>query len=52
LSGIAITLYIHIPIDTQAQQAIAALNRKDIYDRKTFVKQEDNSNGIQISTLA
>jgi transformer-2 protein len=42
--------YVHMPIDTQAQQAIAALNGMEIHGSKIIVEQEGNSNNIQLFT--
>ena len=42
--------HIHMPIETQAHQAIRALNGIEIYGRKIVVKQGGHSNDIQTFT--
>jgi RNA recognition motif-containing protein len=50
-TGLSLSIaYVHMPIETQAQQAIIALNGMEIYDRKIFVQQEGNLNHFQTFT--
>lgn len=50
-TGLSLSIaYVHMPIETQAQQAIIALNGMEIYGRKIFVKKEGHSDYIQTFT--
>lgn len=42
--------YVHMPIETQAQQAIVALNGMKLYGQKIFVQQEGGSSNLQTFT--
>lgn len=42
--------YIHMPIETQAQQAVAALNGLEIYGQKIIVQEEGFTKTIQLLT--
>ncbi|ANE50919.1 RNA recognition motif domain-containing protein [Flavisolibacter tropicus] len=42
--------YVHMPIETQAQRAIVALNGMELYGRKIIVQQEGGSNYLQTFT--
>jgi RNA recognition motif-containing protein len=42
--------YVHMPIETQAQQAIVALNGIELYGKKIIVQEEGFTKGIQTFT--
>jgi RNA recognition motif-containing protein len=42
--------YVHMPIETQAQQAVTALNGIELYGKKIIVKEEGSSTSINTFT--